>query len=118
MDRCVTRLLLVLLAALLVLPAPVEAQTADQKRLDPMVGRWRVEVDLKATPLTQAAKASGTEECEWFAERHVVCRSDAKGQAGTYSQMRTFSYIPARREYTVYAVDSLGTALLANGQVG
>src|ERR671912_636796 len=117
MDRCVTRLLLVLLAALLVLPAPVEAQTADQKRLDPMVGRWRVDVDLKATPLTQAAKATGTEECQWFADRHVVCRSDAKGPAGSYSQMRTFSYTPARKDFAVYAVDSLGTALLANGQV-
>jgi hypothetical protein len=57
------------------------------------------------------------EECEWFAGRHVVCRSDAKGAAGSYSQMRTFSYVPARKEYAVYAVDSLGTALLANGQL-
>ena len=93
------------------------AQTPDQKRLDPMVGRWRIEVDLKATPLTQAANASGTEECEWFAQRHVVCRSEAKGAAGSYSQMRTFSYIPARKEYAVYAVDGLGTALLAHGQL-
>jgi hypothetical protein len=81
-----------------------------------MVGRWRVEVDLKATPLTQATAVSGTEECEWFADRHVVCRSEAKGPAGAYSQMRTFSYIPGRKEYAVYAIDSLGTALLAYGQ--
>ena len=112
MNRCVTRLVIM---AVLVLPCTVAAQTPDQKRLDAMVGRWRVEVDLKATPLTQAAKAVGTEECEWFAERHVVCRSEAKGAAGTYSQMRTFSYIPARKEYAVYAVDNLGTALLAHG---
>ena len=105
------------LAAVLVLPGAAVAQgSADLKRLDAMVGRWRVDVDLKATPLTQAAKASGTEECEWFADRHVVCRSNAKGSAGSYSQMRTFSYTPARKDYAVYAVDSLGSALLANGQ--
>jgi hypothetical protein len=115
MNGCVARLII---AAVFVLPCTVVAQQGpDQKRIDPMVGRWRVEVDLKATPLTQAARASGTEECEWFANRHVVCRSEAKGEAGTYSQMRTFSYIPARKEYAVYAVDSLGTALLASGQV-
>jgi hypothetical protein len=115
MSRWVTRLVL---ATMLMLPCGALAQgSSDQKRLDVMVGRWRVDVDLKATPLTQAAKASGTEECEWFADRHVVCRSDAKGAAGSYSQMRTFSYTPARREYAVYAVDSLGTALLAHGQV-
>ena len=114
MKGFVIRLVLTLV---LVLPCTAVAQqTPDQKRLDPMIGRWRVEVDLKATPLTQAAKASGTEECEWFADRHVVCRSEAKGSAGAYSQMRTFSYIPARKEYAVYAVDSLGTALLAHGQ--
>jgi hypothetical protein len=113
MNGCVMRLVV---AAVLVLPCVVAAQSPDQKRLDPMVGRWQIEVDLKATPLTQAAKASGTEECEWFAARHVVCRSEAKGSAGAYGQMRTFSYIPARKEYAVYAVDSLGTALLAHGQ--
>jgi hypothetical protein len=115
MSRCIRHLVI---AAALVLPCTAAAQgTADQKRLDAMVGRWRVDVDLKATPLTAAAKASGTEECEWFADRHVVCRSEAKGSAGAYSQMRTFSYVPARKEYAVYAVDSLGTALLAHGQV-
>ena len=82
-----------------------------------MVGRWRVDVDLKATPLTQASKATGTEECEWFGGRHVVCRSEAKGSAGAYSQMRTFSYIAARKAYAVYAIDSLGSALQADGQV-
>ena len=115
MSRCVSYLVFVVA---LVLPCTTAAQgTPEQKRLDPMVGRWRVDVELKATPLTQAAKDSGTEECEWFAVRHVVCRSDAKGPAGSYSQMRTFSYTPARKDYAVYAVDSLGTALLAHGQV-
>ena len=115
MSRCVTRLIL---AALLVLPCTAAAQgSPEQKRLDAMVGRWRVDVDLKATPLSQATKATGTEECEWFAGRHVVCRSEAKGPAGSYSQMRTFSYVAARKEYALYAVDSLGSALLAHGQV-
>jgi hypothetical protein len=97
--------------------AAAAQQAAELKRLDGMVGRWRVEVELKATPLSQATTATGAEECEWFAARHVVCRSEAKGAAGTYSQMRILSYVPARKEYAVYTVDSLGTALQASGQV-
>ena len=91
--------------------------TADQKKLDVMVGRWQIDLDTKATPLSPASKATGTEECQWFANRHVVCRSEAKGSAGTYNQMRTLSYVPARKQYAVYTVDSLGSAVVGYGQV-
>jgi len=107
-----------LIAGLLGVPSISAAQTSpDQKKLDVMAGKWSIEVDTKATPLSPANKASGTEECQWFANRHVVCRSDAKGSAGAYSQMRTLSYVPARKQYAVYTVDSLGSAVVAYGQV-
>jgi Protein of unknown function (DUF1579) len=109
-----------LIAGLLGIPSIAAAQTSpspDQKRLDVMVGKWSIEVDTKATPLSPASKASGTEECQWFANRHVVCRSEAKGPAGAYSQMRTLSYVPARKQYVAYTIDSLGSALVAYGQV-
>ena len=115
MKRHITVLLIV---GLLGVPSIAAAQaTPDQKKLDVMVGKWSIEVDTKATPLSPASKASGTEECQWFANRHVVCRSEAKGSAGTYSQMRTLSYVPARKQYVAYTVDSLGSALAAYGQV-
>ena len=108
-----------LMAGLVAIPSIAAAQqpSPDQKKLDVMVGKWSIEVDTKATPLSPASKASGTEECQWFANRHVVCRSEAKGPAGTYSQMRTLSYVPARKQYVAYTVDSLGSALVAYGQV-
>ena len=106
-----------LVAGLFGLPSVAAAQTADQKKLDVMVGKWNIELDTKATPLSPANKSSGTEECQWFANRHVVCRSEAKGSAGAYSQMRTLSYVPARKQYAVYTVDSLGSAVVAYGQV-
>lgn len=106
-----------LVAGLLGIASSAAAQTADQKKLDVMVGKWSIELDTKATPLSPANKSSGTEECQWFANRHVVCRSDAKGTAGAYSQMRTLSYVPARKQYAVYTVDSLGSAVVAYGQV-
>ena len=113
-----TPVILLLIAGVLGIPSLTAAQTTpDQKKLDVMAGKWSIEVDTKATPLSPANKASGSEECQWFANRHLVCRSDAKGSAGTYSQMRTLSYIPARKQYAVYTVDSLGSAVVAYGQV-
>jgi hypothetical protein len=112
----ITRLLLA--GFLVAIPHLAAAQpSAEQKRLEVLVGKWRIDVTLEATPLSQGTKASGTEECEWFANRHVVCRSEAKGPAGAYSQMRVLSYIPAQKQYVAYTVDSLGTALVAHGQV-
>jgi hypothetical protein len=115
MKSCVAGLLI---AGLLAVSSSAAAQTTpDQKRLEVLVGQWRIDVDQKATPLAPATKASGTQDCQWFANRHVVCRSEAKGPAGTYSQMQTLSYVPARKQYVAYTVDSLGSALVAYGQI-
>jgi hypothetical protein len=106
-----------MIVGLLTVPSIAAAQTSpDQKKLEVLVGQWRIDVDQKATPLAPATKASGTQDCQWFASRHVVCRSEAKGPAGTYSQMQTLSYLPARKQYVAYTVDSLGSALVAYGQ--
>ena len=112
------RIITFLIAALFGMPSMAAAQTTpDQKKLDVMAGKWTIEIDTKATPLSPPNKASGTEECQWFANRHLVCQSEAKGSAGAYSQMRTLSYVPARKQYAVYTVDSLGSAVVAYGQV-
>lgn len=115
MKAYITGLLLASLAIASV--AAAQQPSADQKKLDVMVGKWNIDVDTKATPLSPPSKATGTEECSWFANRHVVCRSEAKSPTGTYSQMRTLSYLPARKQYVAYTVDSLGTAVVAYGQV-
>jgi hypothetical protein len=100
--------------------APVAAVAQpgpEHKKLDALVGKWRGDVDVKATATTPAAKASGTEDCEWFANLHVVCKSEATGAAGLYRSMRTLSYVPAAKQYASYSIDSLGYAVLTLGQV-
>jgi len=102
---------------LALVPAAAMAQPGpDQKKLEPFVGRWKVDLDVKATATTPAGKASGTEDCEWFANLHVVCRSEATGAAGLYRSMRTLSYVPATKSYASYTIDSLGYAVLTFGQ--
>ena len=99
------------------LPAAGQGRRPEQQRLAVMVGRWQTEVETKATATTQAGKVTGTEECAWFANLHVVCRTDAKSDTGPYSDIRLISYHPALKQYAVYTIDSTGAALLAFGQV-
>jgi len=98
--------LVALSSALLAQPAP------EQKKLDAMVGKWQTEIEFKGT---SPSKASGTEDCEWFANLHVVCRSELTGPAGLYRSMRIISWVPAMKQYAVYTIDSLGYATLTMG---
>ena len=89
----------------------------EQRKLEYFVGKWRLEVDIKASAGSPAAKASGTEDREWFANTHVVCRNESTSPAGLYKSMRVISYVPALKQYAVYTVDSIGYAVLTLGQV-
>jgi hypothetical protein len=114
------RLAVILLSAasVAVLARPAAAQPGpEHKKLDAFVGRWTVDIDVKATGTTAASKASGTETCESFANLHVVCRAEATGAAGLYKSMRTLSWVPALKQYASYTIDSLGYASLTLGQV-
>lgn len=113
-----TRLAAAVLSFALVAAAPAAAQPGpEHKKLDALVGRFTVDVDVKASGSTPASKASGTETCEWFANLHVVCRAEATGPAGLYKSMRILSWVPALKQYASYTVDSLGYASLTAGTV-
>jgi hypothetical protein len=86
------------------------------KKLAYFVGKWTTEIELKATAASPGGKASGTEECEWFANLHVICRAEATSAAGNYRSMRIISYVPLLKQYSHYSVDSLGISVLALGQ--
>jgi hypothetical protein len=98
--------------------SPALAQPGpEHKKMEPLVGRFQVALDVKAAGSVPASKASGTETCEWFANLHVTCRIEATGAAGLYAAQHTISYLPALKQYALYTVDSLGYASLSLGQV-
>lgn len=89
----------------------------EQKKLEYFVGKWKTDVDIKASAASPGGKAAGTEDCEWFANLHIVCRGESTSAAGLYRTMRVISYVPALKGYSQYAVDSLGYAVLSVGQL-
>ncbi len=91
------------------LPAAANAQPGpEHKKLDYLVGKWKVELEIKASGTTPASKASGTEECEWFANLHIVCRGEATGAAGHAKNMRTISW--CRRSSSTRRIRSTASA--------
>jgi hypothetical protein len=118
MTRCLKATAVFVTLLFAGLPAAANAQPGpEHKKLDYLVGKWKVELEIKASGTTPASKASGTEECEWFANLHIVCRGEATGAAGLYKNMRTISYVPALKQYASYSVDSLGYAVLTMGAI-
>ncbi len=109
-----------ILAALLLVCTPLASSAQpgpEHKKLNALVGKWNMELETKATASAPASKASGSEDCEWFANLHVICRTEATGAAGLYKATRIVSYVPAMKQYSSYSVDSLGYAVLTMGQV-
>src|SRR5919201_915169 len=95
-----TRVRFFISVALVIVSSAALAQPLpEQKKLEAMVGKWQTEIEFKGT---SPSKASGTEDCEWFANLHVVCHSELTGPAGLYRSMRIISYIPAMKQYAVY----------------
>lgn len=86
------------------------------KKLSYFVGKWQAETDIKPTASSPGGKSSGTEDCEWFANLHVICRGELTSAAGNYRAMRIISYVPLLKQYSQYSVDSLGYAVLSLGQ--
>jgi hypothetical protein len=108
----------VVLLSGLVMAGDASAQpTPEQKKLEYFVGKWKTDVDIKAFAAAPASKASGTEDCEWFANLHIVCKAESTGAAGSYRTMRIISWVPALKGYSQYAIDSFGYAVLSVGQV-
>jgi hypothetical protein len=115
MEVCdmTTRARVFILVALVLVSAAALAQPApEQKKLDAFVGKWQTEIEFKGT---SPSKASGTEDCEWFANLHVVCHSELTGPTGLYRSMRIISYVAAMKQYAVYSIDSFGYAALTMG---
>jgi hypothetical protein len=115
------RMTLVLIVSLVVMTegalVGVVAQPGpEQKKLEYLVGKWQTEVDIRASSASAASRATGTENCEWFANLHVVCHAELTGPSGLYRSMRVYSYVPALKQYSSYTVDSLGYAVLSLGQ--
>jgi hypothetical protein len=89
----------------------------EHEKLSYWNGKWKVESEIKPSAGFAGGKLAGTEDCESFANLHVVCRSELTGPTGLYRSMRLISYVAALKQYGQYTIDSLGYASFAMGSL-
>ncbi|HWB43636.1 MAG TPA: DUF1579 family protein [Gemmatimonadales bacterium] len=108
---------IVMLAALVVVAAPVaEAQapqpSAEHKRLGYFVGRWAAEGELKSGPMGPGGKFTAADTCEWFEGGFsVVCRSEGRMPTGPARSIGILGYSAEEKVYTYYGVDNSGMTM-------
>jgi hypothetical protein len=91
----------------------------EHKRLEFLVGRWKLNVVEKASPLDPSGgKITGTTDCEWFDGRfQVICRSELTTGGQAVKHLEVFAYNANERGYTRYFISSEGYAAVSPGKV-
>ncbi len=109
-----------LVTAVLVRPAAAQTpagSAAPQARLGYFVGAWSVEARTEASPLGPAGEVRVDETCEWFANHHLICRSNITSPRGQGEGHVVMSWDAARGTYTYHGVNSFGDNYFVRGSV-
>jgi Protein of unknown function (DUF1579) len=117
--------LLAVTVASLLFAAAVAAQmqhrtpAPELKKLDYFAGTWKVDADMKPSPLGPGGKMTGTDRVEWmqgnfFMVIHSTFSSQTMGSGVGYGFL---GYDPKKKEYTYEAFDSDGEHETATGTV-
>src|SRR6476620_553075 len=95
-----------ILAAQSTAPAPA----AEQKSLEFLVGKWRLEGIEHDSQFGKGGKVTGTNACEWFDGRfHLICRGEFTEPDGSKTtQLEILGYNSGEGVYERFHVDSAG----------
>jgi hypothetical protein len=86
-----------------------KAASADLERLNPFVGVWRTEGEIKTGPSGQPAKFSARDTYEWLPGGHFLLhRFDADMPDGKVQGIEVIGYSRKTKSYPMYSFDSSG----------
>lgn len=81
----------------------------EHQRLGYFVGQWKVEGEVKPSPMGPGGPITSNDTCEWFEGGFaVVCRSEGKTPMGPSKSIGILSYSGDEKVYTYYGVDNMG----------
>lgn len=111
-------------AALIAVTAAAAAQKPQEmakpgpevKKLEYFSGTWKVEGEMKASPMGPAGKFSGTEHNEWMPGGFfLISHSDETTPMGAGKGLAIFGYDAKEKMYTYQAYNSMGESENATG---
>src|SRR6478672_2788253 len=97
-----------LVAPILAAQSTAPAPAAEQKSLEFLVGKWRLEGVEHDSQFGKGGKVTGTNACEWFDGRfHLICRGEFTEPDGSKTtHMELIGYNSAGGAYERFHVDS------------
>ena len=97
--------------------APTAAST-NLERLNPFVGVWDTEGEMKTIALGQSAKFKATDTYEWLPGGHFLLhRFDADMPQGKVQGIEVIGYMPESDTYPMYSFDSTGNTNLMQSRI-
>ncbi len=88
------------------------------KKFDYFVGKWTGKGESKESPFGPAGKFTYSERNEWFPGGFfLVSHSEYKGPMGAGKGLAFMGYAPEEKTYTYNAIDSMGFAVSAKGEL-
>ncbi len=95
-------------------PAP----GAEVRKLEPFVGKWKGEAEMKAGAWGPGGKIASDSECAWFdGNFQVVCRENGSGAMGNFKSEYVLGWSPEEKVYKYAGHDSMGQMGWATGTV-
>ncbi|HXN21160.1 MAG TPA: DUF1579 family protein [Candidatus Dormibacteraeota bacterium] len=91
---------------------------AEQEKLAFFVGRWNSQADLKASAFGPGGKYSGTETCEWVANRFgILCRTQGTLPMGPITGVSMIGYDAGEKTYVYSEINNFGETSISRGTV-
>lgn len=108
MTRRVLIVAAVIGAPFMFLSSLVNGQTSEQPPLHYFIGRWRLESEVAATPVTPSVRVSMVYTCERTTDGGVLCRSDNPTPGGQQPETWRFGFVASSKLYSMSLVNSYG----------
>jgi len=113
-----------ILAAALMLAAPMMAQTPaskpgpELKKLDVFVGTWTLDGTMKPGVMGPGGTMTESEKCEWMEGGfYLVCHADYKSSMGNRTELSVMGYSSEDKAYTYHEFSSDGEYVDSKGTI-
>jgi hypothetical protein len=97
---------------------PPPSPGPEVKKLEPFVGKWKGEAEMKPGPWGPGGKIASDSECSWFdGGWQLVCRENGSGAMGKFKSEYVLGWSPEEKTYKYMGHDSMGMMGWATGSV-
>jgi hypothetical protein len=96
---------------------PMPKPQPEHQKLHYLVGEWKSEGEMKASPFGPAGKFTSTDHNQMLGDFYLIMHSDGSGPMGPIKEVAVIGYDVKAKEYTYNGYSSLGEHDTSNGSI-